>query len=72
MTEPIERQQLTVSLPWMTAVGAKRLARQRGLTLDEYIGGLVSTDLAVEAEVLREHFAAEEAELRELAKEGEK
>ncbi|WP_280185435.1 MULTISPECIES: hypothetical protein [Nocardia] len=71
MTDPIQSRQITVTVPWMTEVSAKRLARQRRLSLDDYIAGLVKAELEDEARQLRVQFAEEERELLELKK-GEK
>lgn len=72
MTTPLpEHRDLSVSLPWQVQVGAKRLARQRGLTLDAYVEGLINADLATEAAVIRRLLAEEEAQLRAEREAGE-
>ncbi|MEU2106433.1 hypothetical protein [Nocardia sp. NPDC019255] len=66
MTEPIEYRQITATVPWMTGVGAKRLARQAGVSLDDYLAGLIEAQLEDEAHRIREQLAEEERELLEL------
>ncbi|WP_280474805.1 hypothetical protein [Nocardia asiatica] len=69
MTEPIEYRQITATVPWMTEVGAKRLARQRGQSLDDYLAGLVEAELEDEAHRIREQLAEEERDIRALIEE---
>ncbi|MEV6340938.1 hypothetical protein AB0M12_40240 [Nocardia vinacea] len=58
-----QTMQINVKVPWAKAVGAKRLARQRGVPLNTFITELITRELKAEAETLRAQLAKEEQEL---------
>ncbi|MFC9437887.1 hypothetical protein [Nocardia sp. NPDC057030] len=55
--------QINAKIDWVLAVGAKRLAKQRGLTLNVYLARLIAEDLAKDSETIRRQFADEEQDL---------
>ena len=55
--------QINAKVEWALAVGAKRLARQRGVPLNTYISELIAADLRAEADTIRRQLAEEEKEL---------
>ncbi|WP_063016332.1 hypothetical protein [Nocardia nova] len=52
--------QLNARVPRTVAVGAKRLARQRGMTLNDFITELITRELMLEADALRKQMDEEE------------
>ncbi|MET9489776.1 hypothetical protein [Nocardia sp. NPDC006630] len=56
-----ESVQLNVKIPWVDAVGAKRLARLQGVPLNVFIAGLIRQALLADADILEAQFAEEHA-----------
>ncbi|MQY27079.1 hypothetical protein [Nocardia aurantia] len=58
----MEWLQINVKVPWVVAVGAKRLARQRGVPLNTLVTDILSRELQAEAAALRQQILEEERE----------
>lgn len=59
----VEAVPVIVRMSQRSVIGAKRLARQQGMSLNTYLDRLITVDLAVEAQRMRAQFAAEESAL---------
>ena len=63
MSEPT--MQINVKIPRVVALGAKRLARYRGVTLNVLVADILLRELQLEADSLLEEVTAEELAVTE-------